>query len=229
MCGIAAICAAIVVWTLTTGGFAVQSDRSLQPDFAISENSDSKPHASSSSGEPSREPPLTRPKTWDLSIWVNEAVGNSANGDVGDAYMSMAGFRTGYVLARPDLHGRLQGTLEYFFDIIPVFVLTKPKAIYGGGLPPIGFKWNFTGGRRHPFVETSLGGMLSTENVPPGDTSNFNFTVSCRGGLTLASRPRNSLTASVGFWHLSNAHMGNTNPSLNAFQFGVEYHWFKLR
>jgi hypothetical protein len=141
----------------------------------------------------------------------------------------MAGFRTGYVFARPDLHRRLRGTIEYFFDVIPVFVLTKPKDIYGGGFSPIGFKWNFIGGRRHPYLETSVGGMLSTRNVPPGDTSNFNFTVTVRGGVALVSRPQNSLTANVGFWHFSNAHMGDTNPSLNSFTFGVEYHWFKVK
>ena len=161
-------------------------------------------------------------------MWAREAAGNSAYGDVGDAYVSMAGFRTGYVFARPVENGAFRGTLEYFFDIIPVFILTKPQVIYGGGLSPVGFKWNFT--RRHqPYLELSLGGILSTRDVPPGDTSSFNFTLTANGGFTILNRPGHALTASVGYWHFSNADMGATNPSLNAFTFGVEYHWFRIK
>lgn len=75
--------------------------------------------------------PLSEKGTWDLSVWAREAIGHSVNGDIGDAFVSMAGFRTGYVFAGPAGRGLLRGTLEYFFDVIPVFVLTKPKVIYG--------------------------------------------------------------------------------------------------
>jgi hypothetical protein len=225
-------CAAelMLLLILTSASSLAQSSSVTFADCAASQSSvaspQSKPHPMGSS------PPVhpeSEVGTWDLSVWANEAVGNSAYGDVGDAYVSMAGFRTGYVFARPDLHGRPRGALEYFFDVIPVFILTKPKVIYGGGISPVGFRWNFLGSRRQPFVETSLGGILSTRDVPPGDTSKLNFTVTARGGLALISHQRNAITASVGFWHLSNAHMGNTNPSLNAFTFGIEYHWFKSR
>jgi hypothetical protein len=155
-------------------------------------------------------------------------VGNSANGDVGDAYVSMAGFRTGYVLARLAESGPLRGTLEYFFDVIPVFVLTKPQVTYGGGFSPVGLKWNFDR-RRQPYMEFSGGGIFSTRNVPPGNTSSLNFTVAAAGGITIARHQRSALTANVGFWHLSNAHMGLYNPSLNALTFGIEYHWFRAR
>jgi hypothetical protein len=172
--------------------------------------------------------PLNETGTWDLSVWVNEAIGNSAYGDVGDGLVSMAGFRTGYVFARPAIHGPMRGTLEYFFVGIPVFVLTKPQAIYGGGISPVGLKWNFEN-RRQPYLQISLGGILSTRNVPPGDTSNLNFTVSADGGMAIARHENRAITANVGFWHLSNAHMGRTNPSLNALTFGIEYHWYKPR
>lgn len=75
----------------------------------------------------------------------------------------------------------------------------------------------------------SLGGILSTRNVPPGDTSSVNFTVSADGGLTVARRENHAITANVGFWHFSNAHMGNTNPSLNAIEFAIEHHWYKAK
>lgn len=174
------------------------------------------------------ESPLNHTGTWDLSVWVREAVGNSANGDIGDAYVSMAGFSAGYVFAQPVKSGPMRSSLEYYFDIMPVFVLTKPQLIYGAGLSPVGFKWNFAA-RRQPYLDFSLGGVLGTRDVPAAKSSNLNFTVAADGGATIVRRPRSALTANVGFWHLSNAHMGLTNPSLNALQFGVAYHWYHSR
>ena len=170
--------------------------------------------------------PLSEKGTWDLGVWAREEFANSANGNIGDDYISMAGFRAGYVFAGPAGRGALRGTLEYFFDIIPVFVLTKPQVIYGGGASPLGLKWNFVNSRIHPYLEMSLGGILSTRNVPQGNTSNFNFTVNASGGAAIFANARHALMANVGFWHLSNAHMGHTNPSLNALEVGIEYHTF---
>src|SRR5215472_10118505 len=103
---LAAVFAASVVWALTIGSVAAQSDQPLVSDSAISESDDNTPPANPSAREPSHEYPLSRSGTWDLSVWASQAIGNSAYGDVGDGYVSMAGFRTGYVFARPDLHGR---------------------------------------------------------------------------------------------------------------------------
>jgi len=170
--------------------------------------------------------PLAHVGAWEFSLWSREAIGNSAYGDVGDAYMSVAGFRTGYVFARPVIHDRVRGSVEYFFDIVPVFVLTKPGVVYGGGLSPVGFKWNFLN-RRQSYVAFSGGGIFSKRNLPPGNTSSFNFTISADAGLSLWSNARQSLGAGAGFWHLSNATLGGSNPSLNCVQFFVEYHWYK--
>ena len=164
-----------------------------------------------------------------MSIWAREAIGNSAYGDIGDDFVSMAGFRAGYVIAGPIGDGPLRGTPEYFFDVIPVFVLTKPQVIYGGGISPLGLKWNFAKSRRQPYLEMSLGAIVSTRDVPPGDTSNLNFTASVGGGAAIFTDARHALTAGIGFWHFSNAHIGRNNPSLNALQIGIEYHWLRAR
>jgi hypothetical protein len=196
---------------------------------SAAQGADGVPTAVSTPSNPNASYPLTAIGTWDLSVWAKQEFANSANGDIGDAYVSMAGFRAGYVFGGPAGRGASRGTMEYFFDVIPVFVLTKPQVTYGGGISPIGLKWNFTNGRRHPYLDVSLGGILSTRNVPPGNTSNLNFTVSAGGGAAIFSRERKALTANVGFWHLSNAHIGRENPSLNALEIGIEYHWFKPR
>jgi len=217
--------ALLVAWVglqaQTTAGSPVDAAPPQTPDYFSQTNSDSAANAS-------HEAPSGRAGKWDLSVWTTEAIGNSAYGDVGDAYASMAGFRSEYVLASRTENGPIRGSLAYFFDVIPVFVLTKPQVTYGGGLSPIGVKWIFAA-RHQPFLEFSGGGVLTTPNVPPGRTSKLNFTVSAGAGMTVLRRPRGKLTASVGFWHLSNAHMGLTNHSLNALQFGVAYHWHKTK
>jgi hypothetical protein len=227
MSRIAAIAALSVLWPLSIGCLAAQSDAPATMAAQRGEATDP-PSAPANEG-PSREFPLSTRGSWDLSVWARQAIGNSANGDVGDEYLSMAGFRTGYVLARPIENGRWRGSLEYFFDVIPVFVLTKPKVVYGGGLAPVGLKWNFLASRHHPYFAMSGGGIFSTRNVPVGNTDNFNFTVAAEGGVTITGNGRHALVGNVGFFHLSNALMGATNPSFNGLSFGVAYHWYKCR
>ena len=230
MCRLAVVTVAILVWGVTAGCLAGQTDPGPSTTVASrenKENNDSPP--APAYRDPSLEVPLSTRGTWDLSVWAREAIGNSANGDVGDEYVSMAGIRTGYVLGQPVENGRWRGSLEYFFDVIPVFVLTKPKVVYGGGLAPIGLKWNFLGNRRRPYFAMSGGGIFTTRNVPVGNTDNFNFTISAEGGMTIAGNSRHALVGNVGFFHLSNALMGATNPSFNGLSFGIEYHWFKTR
>ena len=227
MCRLAAVAAGIVVWALMVGCLSAQSDGPASPTVATHEDQDNDPQPAASNEGPSREVPLGTHGTWDLSVWAREAIGNSANGDVGDEYVSLAGFRTGYVLNHPAETGRWRSSLEYFFDVIPVFVLTKPKVIYGGGFAPIGLKWNFLASRRHPYFAMSGGGVFSTRNVPVGNTDNFNFTASVEGGMTIVSDRRHALTGNIGFFHFSNALMGSTNPSFNGLTFGIGYHWYK--
>jgi hypothetical protein len=214
------VLAGALFFVLAAGYALAESASASSQDPAVRQNSTAPTSTASTV-------PLREKGTWDLSVWAREEFGNSAYGDLGDDLVSMAGFRAGYVFAGPAGGGRLRGTLEYFFDVIPVFVLTKPQVIYGGGFSPVGLKWNFINGRYQPFLEASLGAIFSTRDVPPGNTSNFNFTVSAGGGAALCANERHALTANVGFWHLSNAHIGRNNPSLNAVEVGIEYHWFR--
>jgi lipid A 3-O-deacylase PagL len=142
--------------------------------------------------------------------------------------LSTAAFRYGVVLT--DLFGKgpLRGTLEYTLDWLPAIVMTKPTVVYGAGVAPFGLKWNFVGRPRlRPYGELVLGGVLSTNNIPPGDTLNINFTINAGGGLTLLTRGNQSLTAGLDFSHLSNGNLGAHNPQLNGFAFVLEYHWMK--
>ena len=169
--------------------------------------------------------PLLHKDASELSIRFTEDVMRG-----GPALLSTAAFRYGLVLTDPLGSGWKRGTLEYTLDWLPAIVLTHPKVVYGLGVAPFGIKWNFVGKPRlHPYAELVLGGVLSTSNIPPGDTLNINFTVHAGGGLTLYTRGRQSLTAGLDFSHLSNAYLGANNPEYNGFSFVLQYLWLRPR
>jgi len=218
---------ALLFLLLASGSTLAQSASPPAPDSAVLRIEN--PAVVSTASSPPAAFPLSEKGTWDLSVWAREAIGKSAYGNFGDAFVSMAGFRTGYVVAGPAGRGRLRGTLEYFFDVIPVFVLTKPKVIYGGGFSPVGLQWNFVNSRCHPYLEVNVGGIVSTHDVPPGNTSSLNFTANGSAGAAIFADAQHALTANVGYWHLSNARLGRYNPSLNTLEIEIEYHWLRAK
>ena len=156
--------------------------------------------------------PLSQKDASEFSVRFTEDVMHG-----GPALLSTAAFRYGLVLTDP-------------MDWLPAIVLTQPKVVYGAGVAPFGIKWNVLGKPRlHPYAELALGGVLSTSNIPPGDTLNINFTIHAGGGLTLHTRGNQSLTAGIDFSHLSNGYLGNSNPEYNGVAFVLAYHWMKPR
>ena len=66
-----------------------------------------------------------------------------------------------------------------------------------------------------------------TVDVPPGDTSTVNFQTGLAGGVQIFRRPTRSITLSTHFLHISNASLGNRNPSYNiTMQFRIGYQWW---
>ena len=134
-------------------------------------------------------------------------------------------------------------TLKYTAGIVPVAIVAQPaeifqpstgsayvlpsKRIYGGGIDPIGFQWNF---RRHrpwqPFVNTQGGFLYFTEQVPVPESSQFNFTFSFGAGVQVFSGTR-GLTLGYKFHHISNAQTGHYNPGIDSNLFYVG--WSFLR
>lgn len=172
--------------------------------------------------------PLSQAGTWDLSLWSSEAVGRSAGSSFGDYRISMAGFRVGRVLHGPLGPGPLGGSLEYTFEIMPVFVATQPHVARGGGVSPLGLRWNLRGSQHlQPYFELNGGGVFTTRNIPRGDTSSFNFTADAGTGVTIYRNSHQAISLGLRFWHLSNAQTGNRNPGVNALEFVVSYHWMK--
>ena len=172
--------------------------------------------------------PISRNGTWDIGVWIGEAIGREDSGSFAEAQISMAALRVGKVIAGPSGHGWIRGTLEYGFDLIPVFVTTGTQTVYGGGFDPIVLKWTMTGTRRfQPFFEAAGGGVFTTSNVPPGDTSTFNFIPKLGGGVYIYTADDRAMTLGLRYWHLSNANLGNKNPAFNGIQLTIGYHWFR--
>lgn len=137
------------------------------------------------------------------------------------------GFRLGRVLTNEHGSGILRGTYEMAIDIVPLDEYWINGGQYSGGVDPIVFKWNFTSGCKvAPYAAVVGGALFSNHNLPPGDTSQINFTSGAEIGAQIFRKGTNSWDVSVKAYHLSNASIGNHNPGLNAnLQFMLGYTW----
>ncbi|HTC93389.1 MAG TPA: acyloxyacyl hydrolase [Terriglobales bacterium] len=165
--------------------------------------------------------------TWDFGL------GNGAGVGIYSATQSTrlysAGFRVGRVIT--DLHGKgwLRGSLEYGFDLVPVYLfrLDRHDTVYGGGVNPVALVWNMAPRKKFaPFMETAVGGIFSTTEVPRG-ASNFNFNAQGGFGTRIFMNPDTTTEVAVKFLHISNAHMASNNPGFNQIYVTVSYHWLK--
>lgn len=137
------------------------------------------------------------------------------------------GVRLGRVLTGEHGPGILRGTYEMAIDIIPLDEYWINGGQYAGGVDPVVFKWNFTKGCKiAPYFAAVGGALFSNHNLPPGDTSQINFTSGPEIGAQIFRKGTNSWDIALKAYHLSNASIGNHNPGLNAnLQFMLGYTW----
>jgi hypothetical protein len=166
--------------------------------------------------------------TWELTPLVG---GGSGFGKRSSTQFLYGQFRIGRVLSADHGSGWIRGNFEFASDLTPLFIVMQPpQTTYGGGFSPVVLKWNFTSGRRMvPFVELTGGALWTTQDVPFG-TNNFNFTP--QGGFGIhflrKNNPKQAITFSSKFLHVSNAGIADANSGVNAsIQFLLGYTWFK--
>jgi lipid A 3-O-deacylase len=135
-----------------------------------------------------------------------------------DIRFLVAGFHIGRILTPELLHGWRRGNFEYAGEIAPLSYVFQPGgALYGGSFTPIILKWNFTSNSKIvPYLLLSGGGLVTTGNVPPGDTSSFNFMAGGSAGIHIFLRPHRALTIETHWIHISNSELGSQNPNLPA-------------
>lgn len=178
----------------------------------------------------------------DNGDWVHQSLGQHAiqlgilaGGGTGLGHsdgtqFGYAGGRGGIILSPEFLPGFLRGNFEWAADVLPMYVVFPPQsAVWGGSIRPVIWQWNFTSGRKIAPYVAAVGGIVFTrQNVPPGDTSQVNFTPGIAFGSNVFVKPHRALFFEGSIAHLSSASLGNRNPGYNVnFFFTVGYSWFK--
>ena len=134
-----------------------------------------------------------------------------------------AGLRYGWILT--DAHGRgfLRGRFEYAVDALPVFMVFQPGGrAYGFGFDPWIMKWNFeTRHRISPYIELGGGGLISTREIPMGE-SRFNFTPTGAVGFNIL-RGKYHWSVDFRYLHISDAETTKFNPGTDTF--GLRVGW----
>jgi hypothetical protein len=164
----------------------------------------------------------------EIEVWTGggaDPIG--ANGVTQGNAIWTAGLRYGWILT--DAHGKgiLRGRFEYAVDAIPVFMVFQPGGrAYGFGFDPWIMRWNFETHRRiSPYIEFGGGGLITTREIPVGE-SRFNFTPTAAIGVNIL---RGKYHWSVDFRvvHISDAKLTAFNPGTDTF--GVRVGWGEYR
>ncbi len=174
-------------------------------------------------------PPTSHPGTLDFNVWAAGETGEENTNSFAEAQIWSAGLSAGWVITGQHLGGWRRGNLEYAFDVIPVFETYGNQRIHGFGVDPMILRWNSAlhNSRISPYIELAGGAVITPSNLPPGNTSSFNFTP--KGGVGIYLRTRKRQAFDIGFrWsHISNANLGIQNPEFNGLQLSLAYHWYK--
>jgi Lipid A 3-O-deacylase (PagL) len=165
---------------------------------------------------------------WDFGVWSSVATGEENTNSFAEAQIWTVGGSFGKTFFRGTGRGWRKGNLEYAFSLSPLFVQLRPQTLHGIAFQPLIFRWNSNlhASRVTPYIELAGGGVHTNENLPAGNTSNFNFTAQGGGGIYLPFGRTSAFDAGVRWSHISNANLGVRNPEFNGIELGVGYHWF---
>jgi hypothetical protein len=165
----------------------------------------------------------------DLSVWVSGETGEELTNSFTESQIFAAGGFVGWEITGEHGGGWRRGSLEYAFDFMPVFKAFGTQRTHGWGFDPVILRWNSTlhSSRISPYIELAGGGVSTPTNLPPGNTSSFNFTAKGGGGIYIQTRKHQAIDVGFCWSHISNANLGIQNPEFNGVQLSLAYHWFK--
>jgi lipid A 3-O-deacylase len=166
---------------------------------------------------------------WDFGIWGGG--GFSVPGGTKDTHMFNVGVRVGKVLTGDHGPGFVRGNFEWSADAVPVYYILQParsaQNAYAAGFNPLNLKWNFThSATTIPYLEIG-GGVLFSNHQVPGGTNDVNFMTHAALGFHFFVRPKQALTLTTRYEHISNAGLATPNPGINTVQFTVGWNWLK--
>jgi Lipid A 3-O-deacylase (PagL) len=160
----------------------------------------------------------------------------------------VAAFRYGRIL-----HSSPSLAIEYTVDVDPVEIMRQDtwvscvvesggvaygtycpvghETVYGGGISPIGWKFDFMRSRRWQPLLASTGGLIASERPIPKDipmATQFNFTFDFQAGVEYFNSARTRSWSFVAkIQHISNASRSSVNPGANIVTFSVGYSFFE--
>lgn len=110
----------------------------------------------------------------------------------------------------------VRGRFAWGIEATPIFAQFDPSRIYGLGVAPVVWRWNFPARPSwSAFAELSMGGLWTSDDLPEG-TSPVNFSAHWGGGVRLRPRGRNALLIGYRFQHFSNGNQLGSNPGVNS-------------
>ena len=108
-----------------------------------------------------------------------------------------------------------------------LLAISRPANVYGGGINPFFWQYNFTSHPRVvPYIQLGGGMLFTTQDFPAG-TSSFNFTPQGGIGAYWFQRPRRAVNFGVRYNHISNAGITKPNPGHNALYFYGGLSWWR--
>lgn len=215
-----------ITWSIDNGpsrldlfvnhGLEVNVERDLDPAVE-SMNTDGTIEVTCSTNV--RQPFSDRPRTDRASEWI---VAGGAARSV-NLYQSTAGRSYGELTVgwskelTPDLTwGPIRGRFAWGVEALPVFAQVEPSSIYGAGLSPVVWRWNFPPQPRwSAFAELSMGGLWTSDPIPE-ETSRANFSAHWGGGIRLKPRGGHAILIAYRFQHFSNGNQLGSNPGVNS-------------
>jgi len=174
-------------------------------------------------------PALGHKGSLDLSVWTSAETGEETTNSLTEAQIFSVGASAGWEITGEHGTGWRRGSLEYAFDFIPVFETFGNQRTHGIGFDPVILRWNSAlhSARISPYIDLAGGGVSTPVNLPPGNTSSFNFLAQGGGGIYIRTHKRQAFDIGFRWSHISNANLGVQNPEFNGVQLRLAYHWFK--
>jgi len=110
----------------------------------------------------------------------------------------------------------IRGRFAWGLEATPIFAQFKPSRIYGVGIAPVVWRWNFPPRPKwSAFGELSMGGLWTSDEIPEG-TSRINFSAHWGGGIRFHPRGGNAILIGYRFQHFSNGNQLGSNPGVNS-------------
>ena len=98
------------------------------------------------------------------------------------------------------------------------------KRVYGSGLSPVGFQWDFLPlSKVQPFFSTDGGFVYFSDRVLNPDGSRWMYTIDYGTGFNIYRHGNEAVTIGYRYQHMSNANISKHNPGadMNTFYVGI--------